>query len=218
MRSVLEFPWGYNLMQVLSGWHGGGQRRFISDVVRPSAGDRVLDIGCGTGAILQRLGDVDYTGMDMNERYIAHARRNYGDAGRFLCANVYEFDFSSEQKFDLVLMLGLLHHLNDPGASRLLAQARQLLDPRGRLVTLDACRTEGQGRFERLLVDMDRGQHVRRVDGYLDMAGSIFPDVASHFCTNLLNYSYTHFVMECSLGGVTESAVQQADVEAPEIG
>ena len=109
----------------------------------------------------------------------------------FLCANVYDFDFSSERKFDLILMLGLLHHLNDAGASRLLAQAQQLLDTTGRLVTLDACRTEGQGRFEKWLVDMDRGEHVRRVDAYLHMADSIFPNVTSYFCTNLLRYSYT---------------------------
>ena len=217
MRSVLEFPWAYNLMQVLSGWHGGGQRRFISKVLRPSPGDRVLDVGCGTGAVLARLRDVDYTGMDMNERYIAHARRTHGKAGRFLCANVYDFDFSTERKFDLILMLGLLHHLNDAGASRLLAQARALLDQKGRLVTLDACRTEGQTRFERWLVDMDRGQYVRPVDGYLEMAGSVFPGVTSYFCTDLLTYPYTHFVMECSLSEA-EPVGQDSAVAVPEAG
>ena len=84
MRSVLESPWAYNLMQVLSGWHVKGQKRLVSEVAKPSPGDRVLDIGCGTGAALSCLGQVDYTGLDMNPRYIAHARRKHGDTGRFL--------------------------------------------------------------------------------------------------------------------------------------
>jgi SAM-dependent methyltransferase len=218
MRSVLEFPWAYNLMQVLSGWHGEGQRRFVSEVVRPSAGDRVLDVGCGTAAILSRLGEVEYTGMDMNGRYIAHARRRRGNAGRFLCADVNEFDFSSEQKFDLILMMGLVHHLKDADASRLLMQARDLLVPSGRLVTMDACRTDGQGRFERWMVEKDRGHYIRPVQAYLDLAKLIFPGVTSHTRKDLVRFTYTFLVMECSLGEAAELASQRSDAEASEIG
>ena len=200
MRSVLEYPWAYNLMQDLSGWHGEGQKRFVSEVVRPHAGDRVLDIGCGTAAVLSRLGQVDYTGMDMNGRYIAYAQRRWGAAGRFLCADVNEFDFSSERKFDLVMMLGLLHHLKDADAARLLMQARRLVGETGRLVTMDACRTDGQGRFERWMVEKDRGHYIRPVAAYLELARSVFPSVESHTRQDLVRFTYTFLVMDCRLG------------------
>ncbi len=218
MRSVLEFPWAYNLMQVLSGWHGEGQRRFVAEVVRPSAGDRVLDVGCGTAAIVSRLGEVEYTGMDMNGRYIAHASRRRGTAGRFLCADVNEFDFSAEQKFDLILMMGLLHHLKDADASQLLVQARDLLVPSGRLVTMDACRTDGQGRFERWMVEKDRGHHIRPVPAYLDLAESIFPRVTSHTRKDLVRFTYTFLVMECSLGRATDFVAPRSAVAAQGVG
>ena len=205
MRSVLESPWAYNLMQVLSGWHVKGQKRLVSEVAKPSPGDRVLDIGCGTGAALSCLGQVDYTGLDMNPRYIAHAQRKHGDNGRFLCADVNEFDFPGERKFDLVLMFGLLHHLSNEEASRLLMRAWQLLDPNGRLVTMDNCHTDEQGWIERRIVDTDRGEHVRPIQAYLDLAKSVFPEVTLHVRRDLLHYAFTLIVMECSRNGIAET-------------
>ena len=51
---------------------------------------RVLDVGCGPGTNAHHFADVDYTGLDINEGYIADARRRHGR--EFRVADVTRLD------------------------------------------------------------------------------------------------------------------------------
>lgn len=53
----------------------------IRDYIRPSPGMRLLDMGCGTGALLSFLPELDYVGVDLSEQYIAAAKQRNGDRG-----------------------------------------------------------------------------------------------------------------------------------------
>ncbi|MGY8685173.1 class I SAM-dependent methyltransferase [Bradyrhizobium sp. UFLA05-153] len=44
----------------------------------------VLGVGCGRAAILPYLPQVNYTGIDLNEKHIAFVRQRYGEARRFI--------------------------------------------------------------------------------------------------------------------------------------
>ncbi len=57
---------------------------YINEYIRPKKGDKILDFGCGPADILKFLTDVDYVGIDSNERYIQSAKQKYGSKGRFL--------------------------------------------------------------------------------------------------------------------------------------
>jgi SAM-dependent methyltransferase len=175
------------------------RRRFVRDFLRPSPGARILDIGCGTGAILDHLpADVDYVGYDLNPNYIEEAHRRHPGRGRFYCARVEEAPETAEETaegFDLVLAAAILHHLEDPEAGRLIASAHRHLRPGGALVTLDPVRHPGQSPVARLLIALDRGRRVRTAEGYRGLAAACFPSVETALLTDLMAIPYSHFLM-----------------------
>ncbi len=139
---------------------GNHYARFVDDYLRPEAGQRILDIGCGPAAILEYLPDVEYVGVDISPKYIDFARRRYGNRGQFHCRRVCETSLNEWGTFDLVIAHGIVHHLDDNEASHLFQLAITALNHPGRLVTLDGCFVEGQSRVARQLLVWDRGQHV----------------------------------------------------------
>ena len=57
--------------------------------------------------------EVDYLGIDYSEDYIDAARHRFGGRGRFLVADVGSLGSHRLDDFDVVLALGILHHLDD---------------------------------------------------------------------------------------------------------
>ena len=174
-------------------------RRWVDEVLRPVAGQRVLDIGCGPADLLRFLPAVDYFGFDSSAPYIEAARARFGTRGRFLCERVDAATLEGLGRFDLVLARGVLHHLDDAEAQALFLLARSALAERGRLVTLDACYAQGQSPFAKLLIDRDRGQNVRDAAGYRALAERVFPRVAVVVRHDLMRVPYTHCSMEASV-------------------
>ncbi len=174
-----------------------GNEIYVRDHVRVREGDRVLDIGCGVADVLDLLPAVDYHGFDLSQAYIDAASERYGDRGHFTCAAVSELGLGAlEGTCDVVLATGLLHHLDDEDALRLLRTARAALKPGGRFVTFDGVFTPDQGRLARWLVSLDRGRHVRRLEEYVTLAEQAFPEVTSHVYSDLLRIPYTHLILE----------------------
>jgi SAM-dependent methyltransferase len=96
-------------------------------------GGDVLEIGCGGGFSARYLDGAyrSYTGVDYSSELIRYAREHNGGADRqFVCANVA--DYAPGRRFDVVLMIGVLHHMPDPTAT--LARLRTLLSPGGAVV------------------------------------------------------------------------------------
>jgi len=105
-----------------------------------SPGMRVLDVGCGTGAITQGIAQRVQPGgralgVDTNERLIEEARRTHaGVPGlEFLRADAYELPF--HRAFDLVAAARLLQWLDEP--ERALASMGRALVSGGTLAVLD---------------------------------------------------------------------------------
>ena len=196
---ILDSAAVYERIQRLLGGTGA-RRRFVRECIRPPAAARILDIGCGVGTILDALpADVDYTGYDLNPKYVDEARRRYAGRAQFSCAKI---DDSPEQPagFDIVLAMGLLHHLTDAEAQRLMATAARQLRAGGVLVTVDPVRHPGQSPVARLLVALDRGRNVRTPEGYRALAGAHFGEVETTLLTDLIPIPYSHFVMRAAAG------------------
>lgn len=173
------------------------QRCFVDRHIRAVDGDRVLDIGCGVADVLDWLPEVDYHGFDLSEAYIEAARSRYGSRGHFTCAAVSKMSLGDlAGRCDVVIASGMLHHLDDEDALRLMRTAVTALRPGGRLVTFDGCFFEGQRPMARWLISLDRGEHVRASSDYLRLAERVFPEVESLVYSNLLRIPYDHLVLE----------------------
>lgn len=171
------------------------RQHFVREVLRPFPGARVLDIGCGTASLLDDLPpDVDYTGYDLNPRYVAEAGRRYGSRGRFFVARIGD-EPRLAGGFDFVVAKGVLHHLNDADAGRLIQGAREHLRDGGCLVTSDPVFHPGQPTIARLLISLDRGRRVRSPGGYRELVAAGFSEVEERLVTGLLAIPYSHFMV-----------------------
>jgi 2-polyprenyl-3-methyl-5-hydroxy-6-metoxy-1,4-benzoquinol methylase len=197
---ILGFPAGYSLFQQLVGGNSSWQT-VLHEYVRPLPGEKILDLGCGPGAILNFLPAVNYTGFDIDEEYIRSAKERFGTKGRFLCGNPGLAEIESEREtFDVVMSIGVLHHVDDADAAKLLALACSALRPGGRLITYDGCYTPNQSRIAKWLLSRDRGKFVRAPEEYIRLASVHFSKVEPSIRHDLLRVPYTHLIMRCSDG------------------
>ena len=204
LYSLLTLPSVYRLFRTIV--RGDACRVYVSEYVQPVPGEKVLDIGCGPGDILENLPAVDYLGFDINPKYVEAAQKRFGHRGRFFCGDVALTAIDREAaSFDLVLATGVLHHLDDNHAVSLFHLARRALKPGARLVTYDSCFAAGQSRLARFVVSRDRGQYVRESAEYAKLAGEVFPEVKSFVRYDLLRIPYTHVILQCGNAGVIPS-------------
>lgn len=197
IRSILGRPWVYRLMKRLIG-ADRFQDAFAAQYLDVRPGQRVLDVGCGPWGCLDMLGDVDYLGIDISAEYIEHARRHSGGRGRYEVASASQLRELAEEPFDLVIAVGLLHHLDDDEARSLLDDSAHLLRSGGRLVTLDNVYTEEQSAIARFLISRDRGQNVRDRGGYEALGDNLFGSIEADIRDDLLRIPYTHIIIRWS--------------------
>jgi SAM-dependent methyltransferase len=197
-RGALSFPVVYDSYQSLVG-APRCHRRFIADMVRPKAGDRVLDIGCGVGASVRYLpAGIRYVGIDISEAYVARARADYAGRGDFFCVDAGSVTAETLGQFDLAFSFGVLHHLSDEIAARVIELVRKVVRPGGRFVTIDPCYVAGQNAIAKLIIDNDRGEFVRDSDGYRRLMAGL-GDVSATVHHDLLRIPYTQIVMQVEL-------------------
>lgn len=193
---LLERPGLYRRFQALLGGPAALER-FVREFVRPADGARLLDAGCGAGALLGYLPEsVQYVGYDLNPAYIEEARLRHGSRGHFVCARVGEepADIVSGA-FDVVVAVALLHHLTDGEADHLVRTAARVLAPGGAFVTIDGTLHPGQGFVSRTLARLDRGGAVRAPEAYRRLLEPHFTSIEQWLVTDLLAVPYSHCIL-----------------------
>lgn len=179
LLTLLDHPAVFNLSQLLI---SGGQRstkRWARAWLDPRPGDRVLDVCCGTGEFAPLFAGrggagQEYLGVDLNPRYIAYARRRYGEGpGRSFQARDATRLSLPPDSFDRALFVNSLHHFPDELNRGILRELARVLRPGGRLVVIDLA-GDHPGRAQRFFLDRDRGHYLRPLAAQLALIGEHF--------------------------------------------
>src|SRR5215212_423137 len=140
--------WASHYDQVVSLLTLGRRRRLRAMTIalaRIQPGDRVLEVGCGTGDVALAAcapagprGSV--SGIDAGPEMIAVARAKAAQAGVVIDFRVEPIEALTypDATFDIVLSSLMMHHLPDDLKRRGLAEVARVLKPGGRLLIVDA--------------------------------------------------------------------------------
>jgi SAM-dependent methyltransferase len=123
----------------LSSLWGLIDRQHNSLIADRLAGKKVLDVGCGYGALVAYLASqgFDAQGVDFDEESVTVANRLFPEA-KVSLANAESLDQYPAHSFDSVVLKDALHHLVCEGDfGKAAGTFRRLLVPGGRLVILD---------------------------------------------------------------------------------
>ncbi len=103
----------------------------LLELLDPQPGERILDIGCGTGQLTEEIArrGAQVTGLDYSAEMLADARKNFPEL-TFVLADASRFDFA--ERFDAVFSNAALHWVKQAEGS--VASIAAALRPGGRFV------------------------------------------------------------------------------------
>jgi len=147
--------WYDVLMGVMTLGHEARLREITLDLVSLRPGEKVLDVGCGTGSLaiaarrrVSASGTV--AGIDPAPEMVARARQKAVSASsdvRFETAVIESLPFDSGE-FDVVLSSLMIHHLPKRIRPAAFAEVHRVLKPSGRFLAVDFKPPSGAvGRF-----------------------------------------------------------------------
>ena len=98
---------------------------------------------------------------------------------------------------DIVMALGVLHHLDDGEAEQCIRFAYDALKPNGRFVCHEACWVPNQGAVSKYIMSSDRGRNIRTEQQYRELAANVFRNVNAQVDTKPMRIPYVTIVLEC---------------------
>jgi SAM-dependent methyltransferase len=98
------------------------QEKLIMDLVRPAAGESVLDVGCGSGNYLKLFlqKKCSLTGIDPSDAALASAKNKLSHRCDLVRGNAVDLPFS-DNEFDVVTLINNVRTLDDP--QKIIAEA-----------------------------------------------------------------------------------------------
>jgi len=125
----------------------------LVELLAPKRGERILDLGCGTGHLSRQIADAgaEVIGIDNSPAMITQARANYADL-RFEIGDGKDFAFP--KLFDAVFSNATLHWIKE--AEQLVRCVRRALRPGGRFVA----EFGGKGNIQAILAAIDHAMET----------------------------------------------------------
>ena len=174
----------YDKGRSMSEQNTGMWLELISKLSGASMGDRVLDLGCGTGRFSLPMATrlrYDVTGADMSQEMLMKAKqKDPTSVVKWVQADANALNFQPGS-FDVVFMSHLLHHVDDPPA--VLKECHRVLVPSGVVLVRYGAIDQIRGDVEHMLfpetidIDEERAPKVGLTEQWL--AGVGFEDASS---------------------------------------
>jgi len=112
-------------------WLERARLEALTQLAACKPGERVLEVGCGAGHVLERFPDAVRTGIDLSPSMLARTRRRLGGGVTLSRASADRLPFP-DAAFDVVVCTEVLEHTPDPGA--VVAELVRVAGPAGRVV------------------------------------------------------------------------------------
>ncbi|MBF8187211.1 methyltransferase domain-containing protein [Nonomuraea sp. K274] len=174
---TIDRPRAYEIFASI-GFLGGRRAAFtrVATAARPRPGDRVLDVGCGTGYLSRILAPVvtpggHVTGVDPSPAMIGYATRHAPENCAYVLGEGQRLPFP-DGSFDLVVSSLAVHHMPAGDRPEALRQMFRVLRPGGRLLVAEF--RPPAHRLARHVVGALSGPAMRHDPR--DLLGSMIPD------------------------------------------
>jgi len=104
----------------------------IRAMVAMQPGERILEVGCGGGHVLEMFAGARLTGVDVSEVFLTKARRRLAGLGATLLKGELPELGLADGSFDKVVCMEVLEHVVDPDG--LIGQMARVVKPGGTVV------------------------------------------------------------------------------------
>lgn len=130
----------YDPIVALTMREGAWRPKLVGQVAETAPG-RILELGCGTGAVTRQLAaalpDAHLTATDVDAGLLSRAARDFADLGvEWTLASATSLP-ADDDSIDAVVSSLVLHHLDPDAKAAALAEAHRVLRPGGRLHVAD---------------------------------------------------------------------------------
>ena len=145
----------------------------VMELLAPKAGERILDLGCGTGHLTAQIASTgaDVVGVDRSPEMISQAREQFPEI-RFEIADARHLHF--ERQFDAVFSNAVLHWITEP--ELVVRSVAKALVPGGRIVA----EFGGKGNVSRLIDAINRAYGKFGIEHGLAENTWYYPSVADY--------------------------------------
>ena len=143
------------------------EQKYVLDAIQQVKNKRILDLGCGDGRYSEIIHDYEYyQGVDFSHSFIEECKKR--KEKNFICADVV--DYTSTEKFNIVLLIGVITYLEDVAVRKLCSNVHKMLTDEGLLILRSVnLREKGSdkryydsGKWKNLLRLKPRYQIIRR--------------------------------------------------------
>jgi SAM-dependent methyltransferase len=168
LGAALSTPWAWHFLRKLPEFDYRQTKGRIRSILGDEGGT-VLDLGCGTGEYAPLFSPERYVGLDMWTPFVRYASTRLRDFS-FLVGDGERLPFPDD-RFQRVLVNGVIHHMGDANADRLLEEVSRVVRPSGAVLIIEDVPSSALNLPGRLMHAMDQGDHIRTAEAYGALIG-----------------------------------------------
>jgi len=150
----------------------------------------VYDIGCADSVFLKyNTNLISYYGYDINSQFIKKSKKVYKSNKKynFVCCAAAEIANLQFKPNSIVLMCGIIHHLNDEDAINLISNINT---QNVEAFAIDPLKKDKLGFLNKFFISIDRGNYIRDESQYK----KIFHSFKIIHKNNFLIFKYEHIM------------------------